>query len=119
MKLISIEAKEILSETLDSIFTFSPAIIIFGIMFMGALGSMYHIPTEDFMVNSTANLARAGEITLRTFYEQGYDRPKVFTALFIFSIIMAFIYPLISMIVKLIRLRIKKVKIINQKGGKN
>jgi len=104
MKLISKEVKEILSETLDSIFTFSPAIIIFGIMFMGALGSMYHIPTENFMVNSTANLARAGELTLKTFYEHGYERPKIFTALFIFSIIMAFIYPLVSMIIKLIRL---------------
>ena len=100
--------KEKIGSHFTDILIFSPAVIIFALFFMGALGNYANIPNEDFLVNATANIERAANITINAFYKRGYERPKTFTFLFAFSIFMAFIYPIFLIIKDLIKWRFKK-----------
>ena len=48
--------KEKIGSHFTDILIFSPAVIIFALFFMGALGNYANIPNEDFLVNATANI---------------------------------------------------------------
>ena len=97
--------KEKLSECFENILSFSIPVLFFGLLFMGALGAMYDIPKEDFMINATRDVAMASNITLNTFFDIGYEskNPQVYVFLFYLAVFMAFFYPVIVLIYRLIR----------------
>lgn len=95
--------KEIFAEWFDDMLSFSPAVIFFGLFFMGALGARYNIPSDGFFYNATENINRVANITISKFYYIGYEKPMLYTILFYFTIFMAFIYPLIRLIYYIIK----------------
>lgn len=109
--------REIIGECFTDMLMFSPAILIFGLMLMGALGNIADIPREDFIVNATSNVMTGANITLNMFYDIGYEssRPYAYLFLFYLAVFMAWIYPVIILIYRFVRRYLKNGR-DNNKG---
>jgi ABC-type uncharacterized transport system permease subunit len=84
-------------------------------VFLGALGSTYNLPSQDFFNNVTYWTGQTGNLTIGIFYNMGVENPKPMIFVYYLAVFMAFIYPIIMLVYHLIKYYLKKKEVIKSK----